>query len=85
MVEKQMTVKLENGLQARPVAEFVQIANNFKSNIRVQYSDKKVNAKSIMGMMSLGIAKGEAITVVADGEDEEQAVSDIEKYISCEA
>ena len=69
MVQKSMEVQLDNGLEARPVAVFVQVASQYGSTIYVEVDDKKVNAKSIMGMMSLGLDNGETLTVVADGSD----------------
>lgn len=82
MIQENMTVQLDNGLEARPVALFVQIANQFDSEIFVEVEGKKVNAKSIMGMMSLGLANGENLTVVVDGTDEKEAISQIEKFLS---
>ncbi len=69
-------------MEARPVALFVQVASQFESNIYVEMQDKKVNAKSIMGMMSLGVLEGEDITISADGSDEEKAITELEKYLS---
>lgn len=83
MVTKQITIKLPTGLEARPVALLVQVASQYESKIYVECEDKKVNAKSIMGMMTLGLAAGEEVTVIADGEDEEVAMENIEKYLSC--
>ena len=82
MIKKNIKIELSNGLEARPVAVFVQVASQFDSSLYVEYKDKRVNAKSIMGMMSLGIAQGETVTLCADGADEAQAVSKIEKYLS---
>ncbi|TCT14227.1 catabolite repression HPr-like protein [Natranaerovirga pectinivora] len=82
MIKKDLKVKLASGFEARPVALFVQVASKFESSIYVEMEDKKVNAKSIMGMMSLGVLEGEEITVVADGSDEEEAMNEIEKYLS---
>jgi catabolite repression HPr-like protein len=82
MVRKTVTVELSSGLEARPVAMLVQVASQYESSIYVECDSKRVNAKSIMGMMTLGIAPGEQITISADGSDENQAVSDIEKYLS---
>ncbi|MFP4698189.1 MAG: HPr family phosphocarrier protein [Eubacteriales bacterium] len=82
MIKKTITVKIASGFEARPVALFVQVASKFESNIYVEMEDKSVNAKSIMGMMSLGVLEGEQITVTADGKDEEEAISEIEKYLS---
>lgn len=73
---------MDNGLEARPVAVFVQVASQYESTIYVEVDDKKVNAKSIMGMMSLGLDNGETLTVVADGSDESAAVAHIERFLS---
>lgn len=77
-----MTIKIPSGLEARPVALLVQVASQYESNIYVECEDKKVNAKSIMGMMSLGLAAGEEVVVTANGTDEEKAIENIEKYLS---
>ena len=81
MIKKPITINLSTGLEARPVAQLVQVASQFNSEIYVEIGKKRVNAKSIMGMMTLCLTAGEAITVVAEGDDEEQAVSEIEKYL----
>ena len=82
MISKSMTVNIPKGLDARPVALLVQVASQYESSIYVEIQEKKVNAKSIMGMMSLGLAEGEEITIIANGPDEQDAVSAIDKYIS---
>ena len=82
MVSKSMTINIPKGLEARPVALLVQVASQYESSIYVEIQEKKVNAKSILGMMSLGLAEGEKITIIANGPDEEDAVSAIDKYIS---
>lgn len=82
MITKNVTIELKTGLEARPVAVFVQVASRFDSSIFVEYDNKKVNAKSIMGMMTLGLAAGEKVVVSADGNDEEEAIKSIEKYLS---
>ena len=82
MISKSMTVNIPKGLDARPVALLVQVASQYESSIYVAIQEKKVNAKSIMGMMSLGLAEGEEITIIANGPDEQDAVSAIDKYIS---
>ncbi|TCW39093.1 catabolite repression HPr-like protein [Laceyella sacchari] len=74
MVEKKVVVQLETGLHARPAALFVQEANKFASDVFVVKGTKKVNAKSIMGIMSLAVSRGTEITIIADGSDEEEAV-----------
>lgn len=82
MVTKKMTIKIPTGLEARPVAVLVQVASQFESTIHIECEDKKVNAKSIMGMMSLGLAAGEEVIVSADGKDEEDAMEKIEAYLN---
>lgn len=82
MITKKISIKIPTGLEARPVALLVQVASQYDSNIYVECDDKKINAKSIMGMMSLALAAGEEVTVSADGSDEEIAMQNIEKYLS---
>ncbi len=82
MVRKTITVQLTAGLEARPIAMLVQEASQYESKIYVETGTKRVNAKSIMGMMTLGISVGEEITVTADGADEETAIAEIERYLS---
>lgn len=67
MISKKIVIKIPTGLEARPVALLVQVASQYESNVYVECEDKKVNAKSIMGMMSLGLPAGEEITVTTDG------------------
>lgn len=82
MITKTITVEIPAGLEVRPVAVLVQVANQYSSSIYVESGNKKVNAKSIMGMMSLGLDNGETLTVVADGSDESAAVAHIERFLS---
>ena len=82
MIQKSMQIQLSNGLEARPVAVLVQKASMFDSEIYIEAEGKKVNAKSIMGMMSLGLNVGETVTVIANGADEANAVEALESYIS---
>ncbi|MCR5800504.1 MAG: HPr family phosphocarrier protein [Lachnospiraceae bacterium] len=82
MITKEITIRLENGLEARPVAMLVQVASQYESSIYLETGDKKVNAKSIMGMMSLGLDIGEKVNALVDGADEEAAIDGIEKYLS---
>ena len=79
-----MTVKLETGLQARPAAQFVQEANRYASHLFLEKDGKKVNAKSIMGLMSLAITKDEEIKLIADGADEDAAISSLVAFVSKE-
>ena len=82
MKKQDVVIKLKNGLEARPVALLVQVATQFESRVYLQSGEKRVNAKSIMGMMTLILAAGDEVTVSAEGEDEEAAVDAIVKYLS---
>ena len=82
MVKKLITVELASGLEARPAAMLVQVASQYESAIYLEAEAKRVNAKSIMGMMTLGLTSGEQVTVSASGSDEEEALNQIEKYLS---
>lgn len=82
MIEKSVEVTLESGLQARPAAQFVQEANRFSADLFIEKDGKRVNAKSIMGLMSLAITKGETVTLIADGPDEEIALNQLVSFIS---
>lgn len=84
MLKKSVKIQLKNGLEARPVAVLVQVASQHESTVYIESNGKKVNAKSIMGMMTLGLASGEEVVVIADGKDEEEAVANIEKFLSGE-
>lgn len=81
MRKSTVEIKLQNGLEARPVAMLVQVASKYESKIYLESTGKKVNAKSIMGMMSLGLDNGDQVTVTAEGTDEDEAVEAIEKYL----
>lgn len=82
--EKNVIITNETGLHARPASQFVQRADKFKSEIQIVFEDKEVNAKSIMGVMSLGISQGKEITLKANGEDEEAAINELENFINTE-
>lgn len=82
MTKRNVEIRLENGLEARPVALLVQTASQFDSSIYIESDNKKVNAKSIMGMMTLVLKAGELVTVTADGKDELEAAVAIENYLS---
>lgn len=81
MVQKEVVVKLDTGLQARPAALFVQEANRYNSDIFLEKDGKKVNAKSIMGIMSLAVGSGSSVIITVDGNDEEEAVSSLIEFI----
>lgn len=82
MTKRHIKIQIANGLEARPVALLVQVASQFESSIYVEAGEKKINAKSIMGMMTLGLSAGEEIIVSADGSDEAEAIEKVEKYLS---
>lgn len=82
MIKKPITIQIADGLDARPTALLVQVASQYDSRIYVEIGDKKVNAKSIMGMMTLGLSAGESVMVTAEGNDEVDAIENIEKYLS---
>ncbi|MBU5212091.1 HPr family phosphocarrier protein [Heyndrickxia oleronia] len=84
MVEKQVEIKLKTGLQARPAALFVQEANRYSAEIFLEKDGKKVNAKSIMGLMSLAAGVGSVITLSANGSDEKEAVEGLAKFVENE-
>ncbi|MFB9758583.1 MULTISPECIES: HPr family phosphocarrier protein [Bacillaceae] len=84
MVQKQVEVLLKSGLQARPAALFVQEANRFQSDVFIEKDGKKVNAKSIMGLMSLAVSANTTITIVTEGSDEVEALDALVKYVKKE-
>lgn len=82
MTKKDVTIKLASGLEARPVAMLVQVASQYEASVYIDAGEKHVNAKSIMGMMSLGLDTGDELSVIADGADEEAAVEGVVKFLS---
>ncbi|ABS23892.1 MULTISPECIES: HPr family phosphocarrier protein [Bacillus cereus group] len=81
MVQKKVEVARKDGLQARPAALFVQEANRFHADIFIEKDDKTINAKSIMGVMSLAIGSGSHITITAEGSDAEEALEALVAYV----
>ena len=81
MIRKPITIGISNGLEARPIAMLVQVASQYSSNIYLESEAKKVNAKSIMGMMSLGLTQNEEVIVSAEGSDETEAVDNLTDYL----
>lgn len=81
MVSKTIKVNLAADAEARPVAVLVQKASQFDSKVYIQSGDRKINAKSIMGMMSLGLAQNEEVIVSAEGTDEAEAVENLTDYL----
>ena len=84
MISKDVTVKNQVGLHARPATFFIQKANEFKASIWIEKEERKVNAKSLLGVLSLGITKGTEIKIIADGEDAEDAVEGLVELITSE-
>lgn len=84
MVTRDVTIKNSVGLHARPATFFIQKANSFRSTIYVEREDRRVNAKSLLGVLSLGVVKGMSITFVADGADEEEAINGLVSLIETE-
>ena len=82
MVTQEVTINNEVGLHARPATFFTQKANEFKSGIWVEKDERRVNAKSLLGVLSLGITKGTTITLLADGSDEKEAVAALSELVS---
>ena len=81
MYTREITVKNEVGLHARPATYFIQKANEFKSSIWIEKDDRRVNAKSLLGVLSLGIVKGTSINIIADGADEAEAIKTLSELI----
>ena len=81
-MRKEMVVRIAGGLEARPIAVLVQVASQYESSIYLEATGKRVNAKSIMGMMTMALKAGETMVVEANGADEAAAIEGIEKYIS---
>lgn len=82
MISKTIAIKIPEGLGARPVAVLVQVASQHESSIHIESNNRKVNAKSIMGMMTLKFREGESVIVSAEGADEAKAVEAIENYLT---
>ena len=82
MYSKEVQVTNQVGLYARPATFFIQKANEFKSGIWVEKEERRVNAKSLLGVLSLGIVKGTTITLLADGSDEKEAVAALSELVS---
>ena len=75
MYEKKATIKKQVGLHARPATFLIQKANEFKCSIWIEKDERRVNAKSLLGVLSLGVAQGATISIIADGQDEVEAVN----------
>lgn len=82
MLTKEVVINNQVGLHARPATFFIQKANEFKSSIWIEKEDRRVNAKSLLGVLSLGIVKGTSVNLIADGNDEENAISTLTELIA---
>ncbi|MDL2288637.1 HPr family phosphocarrier protein [Oscillospiraceae bacterium OttesenSCG-928-F05] len=82
MISREVVVNNQVGLHARPATFFIQKTNEFKSSIWVEKDERRVNAKSLLGVLSLGIIKGTSINIIADGADEDAAVEALVELIS---
>ena len=80
MIEMPVVVRQEKGLDGRPIALLVQEASQYASKVYIKVEDKSINAKSIMGMMSLSRSEGEEVTIFTEGEDEEKAAEGIKTF-----
>ena len=81
MITKEVVINNQVGLHARPATFFIQKANEFKSSIWVEKEERRVNAKSLLGVLSLGIVKGTTVTIIADGADEDAAIETLSALI----
>ena len=81
MITKEVVINNHEGLHARPATFFIQKANEFKSSIWIEKDERRVNAKSLLGVLSLGIVKGTAINIIADGADEAEAIKTLSELI----
>lgn len=81
MLSKEIIIKNESGLESKVAARLIQKASGYESNIWIQKNDRKANAKSLLGILSLGISKGEKVLLIADGADEQLAISELELFV----
>lgn len=80
MVSKEVTILSKTGLESKMAAKLIQKASEYESNIWIQKEERKANAKSLLGLLSLGISPGDKITIITDGRDEETALNDLETF-----
>lgn len=84
MISKEVVINNQVGLHARPATFFIQKANEFKSSIWIEKEERRVNAKSLLGVLSLGIVKGTSVTIIADGVDESAAIATLAALVENE-
>lgn len=82
MLRESVTIQIANGLETRPIAMLVQVASQYRCSVHLESGTRRVNAKSIMGMMTLGLDNGESVTVVTEGEDEAEALQGLTDYLT---
>ena len=82
MISREVTIKNNVGLHARPATFFIQKANSYASSIWIQKDDRRISAKSLLGVLSMGITGGMTITLIADGTDEAEALNGLEELVS---
>ena len=82
MISREVTIKNNVGLHARPATFFIQKANSYASSIWIQKDDRRISAKSLLGVLSIGITGGMTITLIADGPDEAEALNGLEELVS---
>lgn len=85
MMKETVTINMEQGMEARPIAMLVQVANRYDSSLYIEADDKRVNLKSIMGVMSLTLDNGDQVVVAAEGNDEEQALVGVGNFLKGQA
>ena len=81
MVVREITINGDSGLQAKFAALFIQMASNYKSKVWIEKNERKANAKSLLGLLSLGISAGSKVSLTTEGEDEEPAMEALEEYL----
>ena len=82
MIQKELTINNKHGLHARPAAQFVKTANTFRAEIWVEKDDERINGKSIMGLMMLAAAEGSRILIMAEGDDESEAIAALDALVT---
>ncbi|HWP80315.1 MAG TPA: HPr family phosphocarrier protein [Terriglobales bacterium] len=82
MTEQIAVLQNQVGLHARPATYFIQKANDFKSSVWIEKDERRVNAKSLLGVLSLGVSRGDTITIIADGDDQDEAVAELVALIN---
>lgn len=85
MMKETVTINMDQGMEARPVAMLVQVANRYESSLYIEAAEKRVNLKSIMGVMSLTLDNGDEVVVAAEGKDEEQALAGVGSFLKGQA